>query len=72
MTQNQSNQPPFQTPNPEELKEAAKTDPIYEREGAKEADIAGEFAADSSESLGREVAEDMANSQVTIANLGGH
>lgn len=73
MTEPQANQPVFHTPNPEELKQAAQEDPIQEREGAKEADVAaGEFAQDPSAQREREVSEDLANSQVTIANLGGH
>lgn len=72
MTEKQANQPVFQTPNPEELKKAAQEDPIHERECVKEAEVAGEFAGDESEQMGREASEDMANSQTTIANLGGH
>ncbi|MDX2243538.1 MAG: hypothetical protein NW224_22890 [Leptolyngbyaceae cyanobacterium bins.302] len=72
MTEKPKNQPVFQTPNPEELKKAAKEDPIHEREGAEEADVTDEFADKDSEQIGREVSEEMANSQTTIANLGGH
>lgn len=72
MTEKQANQPVFQTPNPDELKKAAQEDPIHEREGAEEADVAGEFVEDQSAQMGREISEDMANSQTTIANLGGH
>ena len=72
MPENQADQPLFQTPNPTELKKAAEDDPLQDREGAKEADVAGEFAEDASAEMGREVSAKMANSQTTIANLGGH
>lgn len=71
MTEPQVNQPGFQTPNPEALKEAAQVDSIQEREGATEIETAEALDADS-EQLGREVSAEMANSQTTIANLGGH
>lgn len=70
MTETQANQPVFQTPNPKQLKKAAKEDPIQEREGAKEMDVADD--ADDSKQIGREVSTEMANSQATITNLGGH
>lgn len=69
-TQNQTN---FPTPNPEELKKAAQEDPIHKREGEQEADIIDKSAdEEASEQFGREASADMANSQTTIANLGGH
>jgi len=37
----------FQTPNPAELKQAAKEDPIQEREGNREADVYEGDALDS-------------------------
>jgi len=72
MSQNQADQPLFQTPNPEELKKAAKEDPIPTRADTAEAAVEGDFADDPSANMGREASADMANSQVTIANLGGH
>lgn len=63
----------FPTPNPEELKKAAQTDPIHQREGAQETDVIDKSAdEEASEQFGREASVDMANSQTTIANLGGH
>jgi hypothetical protein len=73
MTEPQTNQaqPVFQTPNPEELKQAAQDDPIQERAGAEAIETADAPVADS-EQIGREISAEMANSQAAIANLGGH
>lgn len=38
-TDKDSNKPVFNTPNPSELKAAAKDDPIQEREDSQEADV---------------------------------
>ena len=71
---NQSNDTPFNTPNPSELKKAAKEDPIFDNESDQEGDVIVEHPAKDgihAEELGRETAADLANSQTTIANLGG-
>ncbi|MBF2027987.1 MAG: hypothetical protein IGS48_14690 [Oscillatoriales cyanobacterium C42_A2020_001] len=67
-----SEKPVFQTPNPAELKKAAQEDPIHKREGEEEADVVDRSADEEAEQLGREASAEMANSQTTIANLGGH
>ena len=54
----------FQTPNPEELKKAAKEDPLHKREGAKEADVIEKLLQDDE-------AEGFENSQTIVSNLGG-
>jgi hypothetical protein len=74
-TPNEPNQEPvFQTPNPEALKEAAQRDPIHQREDAQETDLSDpKLNSDQeAEQMGREASVDLANSQTAIANLGGH
>ncbi|MBM0742733.1 hypothetical protein JOY44_14145 [Phormidium sp. CLA17] len=71
---NQSNDIPFNTPNPSELKKAVKEDPVFDKDD-QEGDVIVEHPAKDgvhAEELGRENAADLGNSQTTIANLGGH
>jgi hypothetical protein len=65
-------EPVFQTPNPTELKQAAKVDPISDRED-QEATVDQDGADDRAESdSGVEQASKMANSQIsTIARTPG-
>jgi hypothetical protein len=71
---NEQDKTVFQTPNPTELKKATEQDPIHKREGAVEADVASpeQNSDEEAAQMGREASADMANSQTTIANLGGH
>jgi hypothetical protein len=61
------NKPLFRTPNPTELKEAAKEDPIHDRDSAQESDTKQDDT--EVERLG---VADMLNSQVIRANTSGH
>ncbi|MBD2020769.1 hypothetical protein H6F43_11305 [Leptolyngbya sp. FACHB-36] len=69
----QINNPPFQTPNPTELKKAAKIDPIQERDPDQpEADVYEDIDDAERQQFGRQGAAEMANSPITQANRGGH
>lgn len=61
----------FQTPNPAELKSAAKEDPIHKRDGASETEAPESGTRDDAE-IGRENAVDLANSHVVKANISAH
>ncbi len=67
----------FQTPNPTQLKAEAKEDPIQEREGAQEVDVADihlgkEDPNVEDEEMGREASAEMSHSPITTTNLSGH
>lgn len=65
----------FNTPNPTELKKAAKEDPIAERDSSHEAtDMVGTPTTDSKEpeQLGAEVGVETSRSPIVEANLSGH
>ena len=62
-----TNEPLFRTPNPTELKEAAKQDPIHDRDSAQESDP----NQDDTE-VDRLGVADMSDSQVVKANISGH
>ncbi len=71
---NQSNDTPFNTPNPSDLKKAAKEDPVFDKDD-QEGDVIVEHPAKDgvhAEELGQENAADLGNRQTTIASLGGH
>lgn len=69
----QMNNPPFQTPNPTELKQAAKTDPIQERNPDQpEADVyEGHIDDAERQEFGRQGAAEMAESPITQVYRGG-
>jgi hypothetical protein len=60
----------FNTPNPTELKKAAKEDPIHERESTHEADVVDQHPND--QKLGQERDPDVGDEQIIKANISGH
>ena len=54
------------------ISDLAPDAPVHEQQRAKDVEVTGDFAKNESEERGQDVAEDIANRQTTIANLGGH
>ena len=66
------NEPLFRTPNPSELKEAAREDPIQDRPSAQESDTNDDQINTSEAGVDRLGVAEMKDSQVIRANISGH